>query len=225
MATDTSARGSLGRISVPTTQADYAHSEIRKGIITGTFKSGDRLVQSELAAELAVSVTPVREALQRLKEEGLVASLPHRGTTVAMLDLAAAEEIYAMRKLVEPLLIRKTFSSITASDITKARELVARMRETDDLLAFADLNEQFHETTMKYDDSWTSRIVHTLAGASSPYVSFSLRLRPEQIGDSHVAHDDIINAIEANDVERVVALELAHLDSTISILRELGDRV
>lgn len=218
-------RAPLGARAVPATQADYAHSEIRKAIITGRFRSGDRLVQSELADELSVSVTPVREALHRLKEEGLVVSLPHRGTTVADLDLAAVEEIYAMRKIVEPILIRRTIGSVTAEDIAEAKQLITAMKETDDLLEFTALNEKFHEVTIRYDDSWTSRIVQMLAGASSPYVSFSLRLRPEQIENSHVAHAAIVEAIAAGDVNRVVELEVEHLDSTIRILRELGDRV
>lgn len=225
---DEPARPSLGDGSrsplIPTTQADYAHSAIRKAIITGMLRSGDRLVQADLARELSISITPVREALQRLKEEGLAASLPYRGMTVAELDVEAVEEIYAMRKLVEPILIRRRITSVTAADIARARKLIEEMEETEDLLDFTSLNEKFHEVTMKYDDSWTSRIVQMLAGASSPYVSISLRLHPEQIEESHVAHRSILEAVIARDVERVVQLEVEHLDSTLQILRELGSQ-
>lgn len=225
---DEPARASLGdgrrSALAPTTQADYAHNAIRKAIITGVLRSGDRLVQADLARELAISITPVREALQRLKEEGLAASLPYRGMTVAELDVEAVNEIYAMRKLVEPILIRRTITSVTEADIARGRELIEAMEETEDLLDFTSLNEKFHEVTMKYDDSWTSRIVQMLAGASSPYVSISLRLRPEQIEESHVAHRNILKAVAARDTERVVELEVEHLDSTLQILRDLGDQ-
>lgn len=211
--------------TAPTTQADYAHTTIRKAIINGEFRSGDRLLQADLARQLSISVTPVREALHRLKEEGLVESLPHRGTTVARLDMEQAEEIYAMRKLVEPLLIRRTIHTVTDEDLQRASTLIDQMQVTDDLLQFTALNEKFHEITMAYDSSWTSRIVQVLAGAASPYVSFSLRLRPEQIEASHIAHRAILDAVTARDVEQAIEVELEHLDSTIRILRELGDQV
>ncbi|WP_182353185.1 GntR family transcriptional regulator [Flaviflexus huanghaiensis] len=217
--------GSPRSAGAPRTQADYAHTAIRKAIITGRLKSGDRLVQADLARDLDLSITPVREALQRLNEEGLVASLPYRGTTVASLDLSAIEEIYSMRKLIEPLLIRRTIDSVTQEDISLGLSLIEQMEGTDDLLDFAAINERFHEVTMKYDSSWTSRMVQMLAGASSPYVSISLRLRPEQIEESHAAHRAIIDALIAKDTERVVELEVEHLDSTLRILRELGSQV
>lgn len=58
-----------------------------------------------------------------------------------------------------------------------------------------------------------------------PYVSFSLRLYPEQIEESHRAHEAILRAAADRDVERFIELEVAHLESTLVILRKLGDRV
>lgn len=150
------------------TQAGYAHAQIRKAIINGEFTSGDRLLQAELAKQLNISVTPVREALSRLKEEGLIESVPHRGTTVAKLNIEQAEEIYAMRKLLEPILIRRNIDSIPDEDLARAARLINKMKATDDLLKFTAINEDFHRITMGYDNSWTSRVVQQLAGIASP---------------------------------------------------------
>lgn len=207
------------------TQAGYAHAQIRKAIINGEFTSGDRLLQTERAKQLNISVAPVREALSRLKEEGLIESVPHRGTTVAKLNIEQAEEIYAMRKLLEPILIRRNIDSIPDEDLARAARLIDKMKATDDLLKFTAINEDFHGITMGYDNSWTSRVVQQLAGIASPYVSFSLRLYPEQIEESHRAHEAILSAAADRDVERFIELEVAHLESTLVILRKLGDRV
>ena len=145
------------------TQAGYAHAQIRKAIINGEFTSGDRLLQAELAKQLNISVTPVREALSRLKEEGLIESVPHRGTTVAKLNIEQAEETYAMRKLLEPILIRRNIDSIPDEELARAARLIDKMKATDDLLKFTAINEDFHGITMGYDNSWTSRVVQQLA--------------------------------------------------------------
>lgn len=209
----------------PTTQATYAHAQLRRLIITGQLKSGDRLRQASLAKDLGVSITPIREALNRLTEEGLVLSEPHKGTSVAALNLDQAEEIYAMRLAIEPLQIARGLPAITSQQIELAEQIHEDLVKTDDIVDFASLNEKFHILTMGLSDSWTSRIVEMLMGASAPYVSFSLRLRPEQIAASHEAHADILEATKARDVQRAIDYEVTHLESTISILRELGDQV
>ncbi|HHW83283.1 MAG TPA: GntR family transcriptional regulator [Actinomycetales bacterium] len=210
---------------VPGTQAAWAHETLRRAIVTGELRAGDRLLQADLAQQLNISVTPVREALQRLEQEGLVRSEPHRGTRVMGLDLDRVEQIYAMRKVVEPLQIRRTFGQATEEDLAKATQLADVMEVTRDVIEFNLLNEHFHALTMVYDDSPTARTVRMLAGAAAPYVSFSLRLRPEQIRESNVNHYEQVEAVRAGNLEEFIELELDHLESTIAILRELGNQL
>lgn len=217
--------GGAAEIRAPGTQAGYAHQMLRLAIVTGEFRPGDRILQADLAKRLEVSVTPIREALHRLEEEGLVESAPHRGTVVAGLDLDRAEQIYAMRMAVEPLHIRRTFGRATEADLREAREIVDAIDTTDDLLTFNQLDERFHALTQVLDDSPTANTLRTLAGAAAPYVFFSLRLRPEQIRESNANHRRQVAAVVDGDMERFIALELEHLESTISILRKLGSRL
>lgn len=213
---------STAPVGAPATQASYAYDRIRRAIVTGELSSGDRLMQAEWANLLGVSVTPVREALRRLEQEGLIESLPHRGTTVKGLTLARAEEIYAMRLLVEPLLMRQTFGQVSEEALAAAEKLADEMQVTRDPIVFNELNEQFHALTMVYDDSWTARVVQMLAGAAAPYVSLSVRLKPEQITDSNANHYAQAQAIRDGDVDRFVELGVEHLESTINILRCMG---
>lgn len=201
------------------TQAEYAYHAIRREIVTGQLEAGERIKQADWAKSMGISVTPVREAIRRLEQDGLVESAPHKGVTVIGLDLARAEEIYAMRFVVEPLQIRRTMGRMTAADHAKARELCDRMQVTQDIIEFTELNEEFHRITMVYDGSWTAHVVEMLAGASAPYVSFSLKRRPEQIPESNTVHYEILEACIAEDAEAAVRLELEHIGSTIEILR------
>ena len=198
--------------NVPATQADYAYEQLRRDITSGVLKAGDRLLQAELAESLKVSVTPVREALRRLEQDGLAKSQPHRGTTVIGLDLSRAEEIYAMRIRVEPLLIEKNFGQVSQEDLEKARRLCDQMHETKDIFLFSDLNQEFHDLVIHYDRSWTTKVVKMLAGAAAPYVSFSLRLEPSQIKDSNMNHYAQIGAVRNGDKDRLIELEVEHLE-------------
>ena len=124
-----------------------------------------------------------------------------------------------MRFVVEPLQIRRTMGRMTPSDHVYARELCDRMQATLDIIEFTHLNDEFHRVTMVYDESWTSRVVEMLAGASAPYVAFSLKRQPQQMPESNQTHYEILEACIAEDTEEAVRLELEHIGSTIEILR------
>src|SRR5574341_233991 len=74
-----------------------AYEQLENAILTGELKPRERLVESDLGARLGVSRTPVREALRRLEERGLVRILPHRGAIVSDFSPREVESIYAVR--------------------------------------------------------------------------------------------------------------------------------
>src|SRR5512141_2804217 len=76
---------------------------IRRAIVNGVLRPGDRLMEADIAREMGISRGPVREALRQLEQEGLVISYPHRGTFVASLAADEASEIYVMRAVLEGL--------------------------------------------------------------------------------------------------------------------------
>ncbi|MET0887022.1 MAG: GntR family transcriptional regulator, partial [Mycetocola sp.] len=77
---------------------------LRRRILAGEFKPGERLSLGGIQGEFGVSVIPVREALTTLEAEGLVRTLPRRGTRVASLSLAELNDVYTLRRLIEPSL-------------------------------------------------------------------------------------------------------------------------
>jgi len=80
--------------------------ELRRLILEGELSSGNQIRESRLAAELGVSRTPVREALHRLEQEGLVTNRPGKGFAVAILSAEEAQELYPLRALLEPVALR-----------------------------------------------------------------------------------------------------------------------
>lgn len=204
----------------PSTQAGFAYNTLKREILSGAIAGGERIRQSEWAERLNVSVTPVREAIRRLEQDGLVTSAAHRGSTVNRLTLEAAEEIYALRLAVEPLQIHRAAGKMTPEKTRRAQYLCDEMAELTDVVLFTDYNQEFHKITMNHDDSWTAHTVSMLAAAAAPYVSLSVTLRPEQIYNSNLDHYKILDATLKEDIEQVIALERQHVLSTLEILRE-----
>ena len=82
---------------------DRAYDDIRKAILTGALKPGERIKERDVAAQMGISTTPVKEALRRLEQDGLVVSQPRRGAAVGPLVLTPPEEILAIRAHLEGL--------------------------------------------------------------------------------------------------------------------------
>ncbi|MDO5727846.1 MAG: GntR family transcriptional regulator [Bowdeniella nasicola] len=204
----------------PSTQAGFAYDALKRKILSGALAGGERIHQSDWADRLNISITPVREAIRRLEQDGLVTSEAHRGSTVNRLTLAAAEEIYALRLAVEPLQIRRAVGKMTPRKSARAQFLCDEMATLTDVVLFTDYNQEFHKITMAHDNSWTAHTVAMLAAAAAPYVSLSVTLRPEQIYSSNRDHYQILEATLDEDVERVIELERNHVLSTLEILRE-----
>lgn len=92
----------MSTVKRPGTVVDDLVENLRERIVTGALAPGVRLSQQQLAEDLQVSRTPLREALQRLATEGLVIGQANRGMVVAPVPLSDVEDAYALRLLVEP---------------------------------------------------------------------------------------------------------------------------
>lgn len=147
--------------------------QLRDSILDGGFRPGEQMIEAQLAARLQVSRGPVREALQRLIQEGLLVNHRNRGVFVLELTAADIAEIYGARKAVETaaadyvLASGKTKISKTAKALRSIiREMSAAVR-AGDWLRLAELDVSFHSTLVAAaDNSRLSRIYATLAAES-----------------------------------------------------------
>jgi DNA-binding GntR family transcriptional regulator len=204
----------------PRTNYEFARQTLRAEILEGRLGPGTKLIQTELAARLDVSTTPVREALQDLAREGLVLLDPHRGAFVRELSLEEVREIYELRILLEPMLLRRSVPGLTEDLLTTAAGLWRRMGEEDDLSRWAELNREFH--AVLFSPAAGSRLAEIVAGlrdSATPFVALSLR-KPHQREDSNAEHGRLIELLRAGDIDAAEELSRRHLAATLRIIEE-----
>lgn len=137
---------------------DDVYRRLRDAIVDGTLQPGEQLRDQELTAWLGVSRTPVREALLRLQQAGLVSALPGRSTTVARLDSKAARDAQAVVAAMHELAVRQSVPLLTADDL-------ARMRAANDRFAAAlDANDP--DAALQADDELHAIPVAAAANAA-----------------------------------------------------------
>ncbi|RAI57324.1 GntR family transcriptional regulator [Roseicella frigidaeris] len=127
--------------------AEIAYERLRQAVITLALPPGTVLSRAALAARLGVSQTPVREALLRLQEEGLIDVVPHSATRVAKIDLASAREANFLRLAIEVEVVRRLAAAPAPALAAGLRAEVARLRELcaqGEQEGFVHADEAFH---------------------------------------------------------------------------------
>ena len=207
------------------TAHEYVLSTLRSAILGGTLAGGTRLVQTELATELDVSTTPVREALRDLATEGLVVFDPHRGAVVRPLHIDEVREIYELRITLEPLMVRRNVEKLTEERLEHAEELAQRMQTETNLSVWVDLNRAFHTIFSENSDgSRLAGILDSLRDSASAYVSLSLEARPQQVPEANTEHAELVRLYRNRDTDGAVELTLRHLRSTLTAIEEAHER-
>lgn len=203
----------------PRTAAEFVATHLRSRILSGALAAGEPLRQNHIATELGVSSTPVREALRELVAEGLVSSDAHRSNVVRGLTLADVEEIYELRRVLEPILIRRGFAGVTPDHLAEAEALIAQMDATREITVWSQLNGRFHRALSgPVQSGRMSRMVEGLRDASMPYVALSLYGRADELERSNADHVEIVRAYRRHDCEAAVALNDRHLLATIELI-------
>lgn len=123
-------------------RTQYVLEAIKHRILTGQLAPGQPLVETELAAQFAVSKTPVREALKTLAGTGLVVMSQYKGATVRTVDAAMAQEVYDVRLLLEPEALRRTVRS--GALLEEARDALERADSAADAAERSLANREFH---------------------------------------------------------------------------------
>jgi DNA-binding GntR family transcriptional regulator len=129
------------------TKEEFVADFLREGILSGEIERGTRLKQADLADELGLSITPVREALKLLAAEGYVAGATHRGALVAPFDITAAAEVIELRALLEPRLAIAAMRHMTLGEMEQMQRLAQefdRNQETGDAILARSANYRLH---------------------------------------------------------------------------------
>jgi DNA-binding GntR family transcriptional regulator len=120
---------------------------LRESIVKGELVPGYRLIVLDIAKTLNTSQAPVREALERLKQEGLIVSKPNKGSMVADISLDEIKEIYVLRELVEGYVLKQTIPTLSPSDFDYLMQLYMDLKKCateNNVSSFVDVDMKFH---------------------------------------------------------------------------------
>jgi len=180
------------------------YNHLRDGILDGSYKDGDFLVETRLADELEVSRTPIREAIKQLELEGLVTSIPNRGAMVRAISENDIDDIYTIRQLLEGQAAFWAAQRITKEELAKLEEIVELMgfyTSRSDAAQLSRLDTEFHEELYKACDS---RMLKHILGSLHQNArrartsSLTMPKRPTGSLDEHRA---IFGALSSGDPE------------------------
>lgn len=194
---------------------------MREEILAGELTGGTRLLQTELARRLEVSTTPVREALRDLAAEDLVFFDPHRGAVVRSLQMGEVREIYELRMLLEPVMVRRVIDELTDEALNRSDAIRRRMDAEGDPMAWIELNREFH--AVFYEPQQDSRLAHIIAGlqdSAAAYVGLSLKAEPERMAGANEDHRRLLEAYRSRDTDNAVQATLEHLQGTLEAIAD-----
>ncbi|WP_125775446.1 GntR family transcriptional regulator [Antribacter gilvus] len=206
--------------------SDVVTDRLRTALLAGQYAPRQRLIETELAADLSVSRSAVRNALLQLAAEGLVEMQLNRGARVREISLAEAVEITEVRQGIESLVAARAAERVTDEQAEELRELGERMSDAvvrGELVAYSDLNAALHARLREIAGHETAtRIVEQLNGQLVRH-QFRLAMLPGRPGRSLPEHLAIIDAVRARDAEGARAAMAAHLGSVLTTLAALED--
>jgi DNA-binding GntR family transcriptional regulator len=207
---------SLHHLSDHATLADEVYKTIRVRILSFELPPGTRLKDSQLAASLGISNTPVREALRRLEEASLVETLPRRGTFVKRLNRRELEGLYEVREALEKLAVE--LAAARASDalldqLVQMANLHARAVQREAVEEFLEFDRRFHDLIAEgADNPILGDSLRGLADRIHIFRRFDLGQTQDQM--SAEEHSAIAAALRRRDAGQAVAFMTQHIDKT-----------
>uniref|UniRef100_A0A9E7ZY09 GntR family transcriptional regulator n=1 Tax=Bosea sp. NBC_00436 TaxID=2969620 RepID=A0A9E7ZY09_9HYPH len=197
-----------------TTQAPVSeriYAALRQEIMRCEIAPGTTLDAAAIARRYDVSKTPVRDAMQKLAADGLIAILPRSGYRVAPITFQAVHEILDLRAAIGPHAARQAGRYATPADIAELRAIVREYAAPLDVGAMQQVARRFHVAIAR-----CSRNKRVIALSESLFDELERLLRfaidfSVKAGEHSDEHTALVDAIEAGDGERAAAIETAHI--------------
>jgi len=211
------------------TFASMVGERIRSNIIEGVLPPGAQLNEVELADAFGVSRGPVREAMQRLIQEGLLRSEPHRGVFVPIMTPEDVDDIYLVREALETAAVRRITGTSRAASTYKALDKIVRAMEAaekaDDWNTVASRDLDFHSTLVAAAESPRLGRMFTTVISETRLCLGVLSAAYDARGDLVEEHRRISDLIRDDDTEGAVAVLKQHFDDgVVTLKRRLAAR-
>jgi DNA-binding GntR family transcriptional regulator len=207
------------------TKNNYVYENLKDEIIDGKLLPGERIVISEVAKRYNVSAMPIREAINRLNQDGFVEVIPHVGAKVYGFDPEKHKEVMQVRVELETLAARLSAQCIDEPTISRLEEIISKMEASihnKDNIQYGKLNKEFHLTIYAANSNRTLyELIETLWNRSefSRRVFIDLSFRNEE---SLKEHKDWLQAIKEKDGKKSAEILREQKDKAVSLhLKEL----
>lgn len=192
---------------------EHVHDSLRQAIIAGRLKAGMRLNERQLASELGISTSPLKEALRQLESEGLVRTEARRGTFVTF-SARQAEEMTLARAALESIIARQAAKHGAEEAFDGLRSIIEEMRgavasgDVQDLIA---LNEKFHDAIHEASGCEYLRRLQNAQRMYDHAARVTVLSREEVRRASFLEHEAIMQAIVTRDTDRAERLMREHI--------------
>ena len=210
------------------TTSELVYETVRDRILTNAISSGVHLVEADIAGELGVSTTPVREALQRLVHAGLLDRKAARGVTVHTLSANEVRDIFEMRMILEPAGLRDSARFMDDGAWRKLDDTLAEAKlalEAGQVGRLAAINSSYHRGLIK--QSRNQLLIDTIGGLSDRHRLFSLQgwAMTNHSFEEWNEHRAILDHARAGDIERACVLLREHIGQFMATTIEALERV
>lgn len=195
---------------------ELVFESLREAIITGQLRPGERMMEIQLAEEMGVSRTPVREAIRKLELEGLVEMIPRKGAYVAGLSLRDIADVFEIRRALEGLAAELAADRITDEELEKLERylvIISEQIEAGDLERVVETDTDFH--TLLYQASRNfrlSQIISNLREQIQRFRTTSLSY-PGRMKNALEEHRKIVEAISSRDGEQARRIAQEHIEN------------
>jgi len=198
-----------------------ALKQIQTAIKDRKLKPGDRLIETELANEMGISRFPIREALRQLEKEGLVQSIPFKGTTVARFSRKDIEDLYHLRGALEGLALRTLIPKTTAAEFKKLQTIVKAMTKAGEERKSRKVIEEdlrFHKRLCELsgNDKLLS-VWLTLESQSRIFLNFE-KFQYSDLSNFIKWHEEILKAVQERHQEKAERILLEHLREGLELM-------
>lgn len=204
---------------------DVVFNTLRRAILTGQLKPGERLMEVHLANRLGVSRTPIREAIRKLELEGLVIMIPRRGAEVARITEKNLKDVLEVRRALDALSVELACERISQEDILRLKtacEEFGKATKGKDATVIAQADVALHDIIVEATGNLRlKQLVNNLS--EQMYRYRFMYIREESRHDNLIAeHEEIYQSIAARDKERASKAAKLHIDNQEkSIIRQI----
>jgi DNA-binding GntR family transcriptional regulator len=194
---------------------DRVYQNIKFQIIRGVLKPGIRLLEVEISKAMNISRAPIREAFNRLEEEGFVTIIPRKGVAVSKITAQVIENIFEIRETLESLAVKKSIGKISIEKLEKVGEsfkkFVDKSTNTENCIQYLTLDKKFHDLLSQ--NCGNKKLIELLANFQEQiHWLRNISIKRMTFAGSIKEHLAIIEALKKNDEELIIKVLLQHLE-------------